>query len=56
MASDAPTILVPFVPQPIVAQDLCVEIVCLERRMMDLGGRPLNEEEDVVVDFLAPSV
>lgn len=56
MTSDPPTVLMPLLAQPVVAQDLGIEVVRLERRVMDLVGRTLGEEEHVVIDFLFPSV
>jgi hypothetical protein len=52
----APRQLVAFVPQPIVAEDLCVEVVRLETRVVDVErGSAAEEEEAVMVhQFVAP--
>ena len=56
MPAHAPAVLVSLVPEPVVAEDLGVEIVCLEGRVMDVVLGALEEEEDVVVDELLAAV
>lgn len=54
---DAPAVLVALVPQPVVAEDLCVVVVRLETAVVDVRReRALEEEEAVVVDLLAALV
>lgn len=52
----APAVLIPLVPQPIVTEDLGVEVVRLKGRVVDVTFRALEEEESVVVDPLIASV
>ncbi len=54
--ADAPAVLVPLLAQPVVAEDLGVEIVRLVRGVVDVVLGPLVEEEAVVVDLLLPAV
>jgi hypothetical protein len=56
VSADAPAVGVPLVPQPIVAEDLGVEVVGLEGRVMDVEFRALEEEEAVVVHALLAAV
>lgn len=54
MPTHAPAVLVPLVPQPVVAQHLRVKVVRLERRVVHVELGALEEEEAVVIDvFLA---
>lgn len=54
---DAPAILPPLMAQPVVAEDLGVEVVRLKGRVVHVrGAGPLEEEEAVVVDELVASV
>jgi hypothetical protein len=39
-----------------MAQDLCIKVVGLEGRMMNVVLRPFKEEKAVVVDLFFPSV
>lgn len=50
MSTDTPAILVSFFTQPVVSQELDVEVLRLEGRVMDVRGRALEEKEAVVVD------
>lgn len=52
----APAVLIPLVPQPVVAQDLGVEVVRLEGRVVHVAPFTLKEEEAVVVDLLVATV
>ena len=56
MPADAPTVLIPFLDQPIVPQHLGVEIKDLVRGVVDVVFGPRVEEEAVVVDELAAAV
>jgi hypothetical protein len=56
MSSHTPTVLVAFVAEPVVAQHLCVKIMCFKRGVMDMAFRSLEEEETVVVDELSTSI
>lgn len=56
MPADAPAVLVPLVPQPVVAEDLCVEVVGLEGGVVDVELGALEEEEGVVVDEVLAAV
>lgn len=55
MPPDPPTVLPTFMPQPIMPQNLRVEIVRLEARVVDMTFGALEEEEAVVVDELGPA-
>jgi predicted transcriptional regulator len=56
VAPDAPAVLIAFVAQPVVAEDLGVEVVRLEGRVVHVRLGPLEEEEAVVVDALGAAV
>ena len=56
MPPDAPAILVALFDEPVVPEDLGVEIEHLERRMVHVPFGPLVEEEAVVVDELLAAV
>lgn len=54
MPADTPAVLVPLLPQPVVAKELGVEVVRLKRRVVDVTLGALEHEEAVVVhEFLA---
>lgn len=36
MPTNAPTVLIPLLPEPMVSQQLCIEVMRLKRRMMDM--------------------
>lgn len=54
--ADAPAVLVALVAQPVVTQDLGVEVVRLEGRVVHMALGTLEEEEAVVVDLLGAAV
>lgn len=56
MPPDAPAILIPLFDEPIVPDDLGVEIKDLERRVVDVGLCAREEEEAVVVHELVAAV
>lgn len=56
VAADAPAILVALVAQPVVAEDLGVEVVGLEGGVVHVVLGALEEEEGVVVDALLAAV
>jgi hypothetical protein len=57
MSPYTPAVLVSLVPQPVVAEDLGVKVVCLERRVVDVRGPgSLKEEEAVMVHELVSPV
>lgn len=56
VAPHAPAVLVALVAQPVVAQDLGVEVVRLEGRVVHVALGPLEEEEAVVVHLLVAAV
>ena len=56
MSPDPPTILIPLLDQPIVPDDLGVEIKDLVGRVVDVVFGPLEDEEDVVVDEFVAAV
>lgn len=56
VAADAPAVLVALVAQPVVAQDLGVEVVGLEGGVVHMALGALEEEEAVVVDLLVAAV
>ena len=56
MPTHAPTVLIPLLDQPIVAQHLGVEIKDLVRGVVDVVLGPRVEEEAVVVDELVAAV
>lgn len=56
VAADAPAVLVALVAQPVVAQDLGVKVVRLERGVVHVALGALEEEEAVVVDFFVAAV
>ena len=56
MPPDPPAILIPLLDQPIVAQDLGVEIEDLEGGVVDVAAGTRVEEEAVVVDELGAPV
>lgn len=56
VAPHAPAVLIALVAQPVVAQDLGVEVVGLEGRVVDVALGALEEEEAVVVDLLVAAV
>lgn len=51
-----PAVLPTLAPQPIVAEHLRVEVVCLERRVVDMADGTFEEEKSVVVDELVASI
>lgn len=57
MPPNTPAVFPPLVAEPIVTQNLCVVVVRLKRRVMDVRRPgPLEEEEAVVVDELVSAV
>lgn len=56
VAADAPAVLVALVAEPVVAQDLGVEVVGLEGGVVHVALGALEEEEAVVVDLLVAAV
>lgn len=56
VSSDAPAVLVPPLPQPVVAEDLGIEVVCLKRGVVHSVGVALGEEEDVVIHLLVSPI
>lgn len=50
MAPDAPAVGIPFLAQPVVAQDLGVKVVCFKRGVVNMHFRALEKEEAVMVD------
>lgn len=56
VAAHAPAVLVALVAQPVVAQDLGVEVVSLEGGVVHVALGALEEEEAVVVDLLVAAV
>ena len=56
MSPHAPTIFIPLLRQPIVANDLGIEIEDFERRVMDVGFGALEDEEAVVIDEFEAAV
>lgn len=56
VAADAPAVFVALVAQPVVAQDLGVEVVSLEGGVVHVALGTLEEEETVVVDLLVATV
>lgn len=55
VSPNAPAVLVALLAEPVVAEQLGVEVVRLVRRMVHVRLRPLEEEEAVVVhELLAP--
>lgn len=56
VAADSPAVLVALVAQPVVAQDLGVEVVGLEGGVVHVALGALEEEEAVVVDLLVAAV
>ena len=56
MSPHPPTILIALLDQPIVPNDLRVEIKDLVGRMVDVVFGPLVDEEDVVVDEFVAAV
>ena len=56
MAADAPAVGVPLMAQPVVAEHLCIKVVRLKRRMVDMHLGALEEEEAVVVDQVVAAV
>lgn len=56
VAADSPAVLVALVAQPVVAQDLGVEVVGLEGGVVHVALGTLEEEETVVVDLLVAAV
>ncbi len=45
MSSHTPAVLISFLPEPVVAQDLCIKVMSLKRRMMDVRFWSLEEKE-----------
>lgn len=56
MPAHAPAVLVAPVPQPVVAEDLGVEVVGLEGGVVDVELGALEEEEGVVVHEVLAAV
>jgi hypothetical protein len=56
VAPDPPTVFVPLLPEPVVAENLGVEVVRLVRGMVHMEFRALEEEEAVVVYLLLATV
>jgi hypothetical protein len=56
VAADAPAVGVALVAEPVVAEDLDVEVVGLEGGVVDVELWALEEEEGVVVDELLAEV
>lgn len=49
MSTNAPAILIALLPEPMVTQQLRIEIMRLERRMMDVRFGPFEHEEAMVI-------
>lgn len=56
MTTNPPAVFVAFTPEPVVAQHLSIEIVCLEGGVVYVGLWAFEEEEAVVVDQLGATV
>lgn len=56
MPTNPPTILIPPFQQPVVAQNLSVEIKDFEGRVVDMGFGTFEEEETVVIDEIGAAV
>ena len=56
MPPHPPAVLVPLVPQPIMTQNLGVEIMRLKARVVDVALGAFEEEETVVIDELGAAV
>lgn len=56
VSSNTPTVLVALLPQPIMAEDLSVEVVRFERGVVHFVRPPLSEEEHVMVDFFVTPI
>ena len=56
MAADAPAVAVALIAQPVVPEDLGVEVVGLEGAVVRVVLGALVEEEAVVVDLLLAAV
>lgn len=56
MPADTPAVLIPFLPQPVVAKELGVEVVRLKRRMVDVTLGALEHEEAMVIHELLAAV
>lgn len=57
MAANAPAVLITLVSQPVMTEYLCVEIVRLERGVVNVrSSRSLKEEKCVMVDSLLAAV
>lgn len=56
MPPDAPAILIPFLDEPVVPDDLGVKVKDLEGGVVDVVFGALEEEEAVVVDEFVPAV
>lgn len=56
MTTDTPTVLIAFVPKPVVAQNLGVKVVCFVGRVVDVRLGALEKEETVMVYQLGATV
>jgi len=56
MPSNSPAVLPPLVSQPVMAEDLGIEVVCFKRRMMNVPFWSLKEEETMVIYQLFTSI
>ena len=52
VSPDAPTVLIAFVTEPIVSQNLCIKVMRFKGWMMDMRLWALEKEEAVMVDKL----
>lgn len=50
MPSHAPAILIPLLRQPVMAEDLGIEVENFKRGMVDMGFGAFEEKEAVVID------
>jgi hypothetical protein len=56
MSSYTPAVLIAPVAEPVMAQNLCVKIVCFEGGVVNMGLRSLKEKEAVMINHLRSSV
>lgn len=56
MSSDTPAILIAFLPKPVVAKELRVEVVRFIRRVVNVELGSLVEEETMVIDLLTAAI